>query len=928
MSDSASPDSAEPQASANSERMPQTGDMIGPFRLENQLGEGGMGIVYRAIDTSLDRMVAIKFFNSKTLWDKPKLVIEELKRRFIREARLSAKVNHPNLAQIFHAGLDAATPYFVMEYLEGETLEDLLEREPQQPMWRICYYALQVGTALRYAWESNQIVHRDLKPANIMILGGEQIKLLDLGIAKVAEGGGMSKASITRPGIGVGSPLYMAPEQHVGEPDVDHRGDIFAFGAILYRMLTQKQPFEGDSEFLLYSAKMEGVKDLETYAPDCPMEFAQLVYSMLDPNRDTRISSHAEIIRILNEVHAEVAEDGSPGLPASSTFVGAKPAAKRDISAEPVSTNTSKIKRHKTPPTLTEMKTDGSDETVMQSMDDTISGDVRAEGGDGGKPKLKLRRRTAKTSSEDKKKSDSGTNLPTLDELHKLETLDVVRPAVRATLRTSKQKGRTQAPKLPPPTTTSARGDKKPAKLPPPTRHGTAGPSDDEDNDQSPPTQRVPRLINRKPGDSVPKALTETGTVKRSDIDVTADVPRVRPGTGGTGAQQRIGPRGPKLMPGQATPKRVTLPPPTRRGKGKEEEDAPGSAPPKFDTEDTGTASTPKHKLKMDEDEANTQTKLKRKKVSKDDVFLPQMKELLDTIQPGMVLGDYEALDLIGYGGMGAVYRGLDLNTNEQVALKFLIADEMDDFNFRIHQIRNEAKIISRLDHPSIVKLHDMQQKNGLTFLVMDLFLGPNGAPVNLVDYVANFGDASGLLAEDDCKQIMISLLGAIGYAHSMGVVHCDLKPENVLFDCVNIHPDGRWDAFLMLTDFGLAKIVGEEMVLSSATASVDSFAGGADSVPKDADALIGTFEYMSPEQRRGEPATPASDLFTVGIMMLRLLTGAKELGLRSRPSKLRPDLHRGWDKVILKAIRENPTERFPHAISMAMAINELDLTT
>jgi serine/threonine protein kinase len=142
----------------------------------------------------------------------------------------------------------------------------------------------------------------------------------------------------------------------------------------------------------------------------------------------------------------------------------------------------------------------------------------------------------------------------------------------------------------------------------------------------------------------------------------------------------------------------------------------------------------------------------------------------------------------------------------------------------------------------------------------------------------------------------------------------------------VNIHPDGRWDAYLMLTDFGLAKIVGEEMVLSSATASVDSFAGE-QQIPSDAGALIGTFEYMSPEQRRGEPATPASDLFTVGIMMLRLLTGAKELGLRSRPSKLRPDLHRGWDKVILKAIRESPTERFPHAISMAMAINELDLT-
>ena len=143
-----SDETPQPDAAPAKERMPQVGDMIGPFRLESQLGEGGMGIVYRAIDTSLDRMVAVKFFNSKTLWDKPRLVIEELKRRFVREARLSAKVNHPNLAQIFHAGLDAATPYFVMEYLEGETLEDMLEREPNLPVWRICFFAIQIANAL------------------------------------------------------------------------------------------------------------------------------------------------------------------------------------------------------------------------------------------------------------------------------------------------------------------------------------------------------------------------------------------------------------------------------------------------------------------------------------------------------------------------------------------------------------------------------------------------------------------------------------------------------------------------------------------------------------------------------------------------------------------------------------------------------------
>jgi serine/threonine-protein kinase len=304
--------------------------------------------------------------------------------------------------------------------------------------------------------------------------------------------------------------------------------------------------------------------------------------------------------------------------------------------------------------------------------------------------------------------------------------------------------------------------------------------------------------------------------------------------------------------------------------------------------------------------------------------FLPSMARVLDQVRPGRLYGHYLVLARIGFGGMGAVYRAFDQRGGGEVALKFLLADESQDSDKRVALFRREAEVIRGLDHPAIVKVRDFGSADGLSFMAMDLFLGPHDRPVNLRDYARGFGAGDGLVDQLDMQQIAVQLLGAIAYAHRRGVVHCDVKPENILFDCIATEADGGWRAHLKLTDFGLAKIVGEELVLASATASMNQF-GQNRLAPSDGTALRGTYQYMSAEQRRGRRATPASDLFAVGLMLYRLLTGTEDPG-EGLPSSLRPGLHRGWDSVIAAASQEDPAHRYPNAEAMAAAISAVPL--
>src|SRR2546425_2274221 len=232
-----------------------TGTRLGPYEILAPLGAGGMGEVYRARDTRLDRTVAVKVLPAH-LSSSP-----EVRARFEREARAVSSLNHPHICTLHDVGHQDGVDYLVMEHLEGETLAARLEGGPM-PVSQVLRHAIEIADALDRAHRSG-IVHRDLKPGNIM-LTKSGAKLLDFGLAKTTPVGAAAALSMlptTPPGLTaqgtiLGTFQYMAPEQLEGR-EADARTDIFAFGAVVYEMLTSKKAFEGKSQASLIAAILE-----------------------------------------------------------------------------------------------------------------------------------------------------------------------------------------------------------------------------------------------------------------------------------------------------------------------------------------------------------------------------------------------------------------------------------------------------------------------------------------------------------------------------------------------------------------------------------------------------------------------------------------------------------------------------------------------
>src|SRR6266508_1804499 len=204
------------------------------YVIDRELGRGGMALVYLARDTRHDRFVALK-----TL--RPEIAIALGRERFLREIKLSARLQHPNILPVYDSGDAGGTLYYVMPYVEGESLRDRLEREPQLPVDDALQIAKEVAEALAYA-HSHDVVHRDIKPENIMLSGGHAI-VTDFGIARAVSAAGGDK--LTQTGLAIGTPAYMPPEQASGSGQVDRRSDIYSLGCVLYETLAGQPPFTG-----------------------------------------------------------------------------------------------------------------------------------------------------------------------------------------------------------------------------------------------------------------------------------------------------------------------------------------------------------------------------------------------------------------------------------------------------------------------------------------------------------------------------------------------------------------------------------------------------------------------------------------------------------------------------------------------------------
>jgi len=241
----------------------------GRYRLERKLGRGGMATVFLARDSELDRPVAVKLLSETASAD------AGLRQRFVREARLAARLSHPNVVSVFDAGEDGGRPYLVMEHVEGETLAELRARRRRLPPEEARGLALQAAHGLARAHAAG-LVHRDIKPQNLLMRTDGTLKIADFGIARAAEG-----TTLTQAGTVLGTAAYLAPEQALGG-DVGPAADVYSLGAVLYELLTGQPPLEIDS--LDDLAKAKPVPPVRELAPEVPRDLEDVVMRCLARN--------------------------------------------------------------------------------------------------------------------------------------------------------------------------------------------------------------------------------------------------------------------------------------------------------------------------------------------------------------------------------------------------------------------------------------------------------------------------------------------------------------------------------------------------------------------------------------------------------------------------------------------------------------------
>ena len=302
----------------------EPGQTVSHFRIEKLLGEGGMGAVYLAEDLTLSRRVAIKFMHRSLLVQQTTEAAREgLEKRFIREAKSAAAINHPNLAQIYEANFDSDNWFIAMEYIDGSSLYDLISEGKKFSVKEIVNICRQVVSGLEFAWDNYKIVHRDVKPHNIMLTKNNLVKIVDLGLAKPLAGEGTEYGlpELTCAGTPIGTPQYMAPEQATGQKDINFLVDIFALGASLYEVLTGDKAFRGNTAPMIYMAQVQKKYiPLDDVKKNLPGALVNLIHSMLEPKPEDRISSYRGILEVLN--HIEIDPDADRPRSAMTKGVG------------------------------------------------------------------------------------------------------------------------------------------------------------------------------------------------------------------------------------------------------------------------------------------------------------------------------------------------------------------------------------------------------------------------------------------------------------------------------------------------------------------------------------------------------------------------------------------------------------------------------
>jgi len=290
-------------------------ERFGPYRVEELIGAGGMGIVYRALDEALQRHVALKTLLPALAAD------SEFVARFKREAQSAAALNHPNITQIYAIGQEGTVPYFAMELIRGRSLETIARDTKGLPAAEATGYILQAAQGLRHAAQK-KLIHRDIKPSNLMLTEEGVVKITDFGLAKAAR----AETQLTATGEVLGSPGYISPEQAQGAP-LDARSDIYSLGATFYHLVTGRLPFEAPTPVAMIVKHMsEPLRSPRAVNPAVPYPVASAIQKMMAKRPDERFQDYDALIRELERALATIGADASgQARPATAAATAAQP---------------------------------------------------------------------------------------------------------------------------------------------------------------------------------------------------------------------------------------------------------------------------------------------------------------------------------------------------------------------------------------------------------------------------------------------------------------------------------------------------------------------------------------------------------------------------------------------------------------------------
>lgn len=291
------------------------GQSLGGYLLEEELGRGSMGMVYRGKQVALSREVAIKILPQSLAQD-PSYVA-----RFIREAQIMAGLNHPNIVQIYDAGQQNGVLYFVMEFVQGPTIGSLLHLDGSMPQHLAAEYVAQIADALDAAYKERNVIHRDLKPENLMLDRWGRVKVMDFGLARAP---GLQQITVAK--TLVGSIYYASPEQIWGK-QLDNRSDIYALGVVLYEMVTGQRPFSGRSlQDLTQKITTGQTLPPTALAPDLAPELERIILIAMAANRDERYGQASDLATELRALQLRAPSIGSAHVqeksPAASSNYG------------------------------------------------------------------------------------------------------------------------------------------------------------------------------------------------------------------------------------------------------------------------------------------------------------------------------------------------------------------------------------------------------------------------------------------------------------------------------------------------------------------------------------------------------------------------------------------------------------------------------